>query len=362
MESLKKTRFSLDNNLPKAFVFGDTSSFHLGSSENYTNFRNELNKRYQIVGELKYNHFFNDIDSQRDYDVFRQRLTQSGLLQKITDCSVIVVHAEGLLECWRIVGLPYMYFGRLAKEHGIEAWLVNFSMFKVEPYYHYLKDFSFIASRDPITLDRLSKFGIQARLTFDCCCLSFDAPAETTELDERIALIRGRNVEVFEPWLSQVDTLKYDCAWRWRRNRGTLSWFIFGVLKRVGLDFSVGVSSKNLADCIQQLSKHRFSMTTSYHGNIFSFLAGIPFVALDLNSNEKYRATIVDLLPEHFKSISPDTVLKDNFDELLWRKQVQSHYRKIFPQLKKRALGNIRNYEDTGDIIGDPIPTEQKTT
>ncbi len=323
----------------RAFVFGDTSSFHLGSLTNYGNFRRLLNRRFQLEVELPFDYLFKVPKAQSTYAGFVDWLSGNGFLERLRKCDVIVTHPEGVMESWRPNGMPYAYFGKLGKELGKETWIVNFSMFDLSDYEPYMGHFDYVACRDPMTRKVLSDANIQSVLAFDCCVLSAAHVAEAPSAGT-VALIRGREQRVLESYRRFYRTKQYDCAWRWQR-RG-IGRVVFGVLRRLGIDIPAGARRASIQEYIEDLSRNRFALTTSYHANIFCFLAGIPFVPLDMGGSRKYTATTVDLLPPKYRAVTIDELLAGAVNEEQWRKQVREHYARQFEDLRDRAERNVR--------------------
>jgi len=234
----------------------------------------------------------------------------------ITYSDILIVHGEGLTEKKEDYVYPYLYFSRIAKKTGVESWLVNFSMYEGESYLDLLKQFSYVACRDMLTYNHLSKLGISPELSFDCSILA-SGVEEHTDHNDTVAAIRGRNV-IDETVLQEFERLvKYNCCWQWNSKDAK--------------------SYPNIHNYIHEIKKSRFTLSTSFHGGIISYISGIPFISLD-SSNKKYLALNLELLPENAKDMDPRTYLKCCDSEN--RKRVHDHYLKIYDNLKKRTLLN----------------------
>jgi exopolysaccharide biosynthesis predicted pyruvyltransferase EpsI len=84
-----------------------------------------------------------------------------------------------------------------------------------------------------------------------------------------------------------------------------------------------------------QISNSQVALSTSFHGNIISFLSGIPFISLD-RSNKKYEALDEELLPKEGK----DEILQDP-GATNNRKIIQTYYDTKIDVLRQRARLNV---------------------
>lgn len=297
----------------KVTIIGDTSKFHLGSKLNYCEFRKLVSTKYDILQEIPYNAFaVNYIPFQEFFD----QIKISHWWDEITYSDILIVQGEGLTEKKEDYVYPYLYFSRIAKEIGVESWLVNFSMYEGESYLDLLKQFSYIACRDTLTYNHLSKLGISPELSFDCSILA-SGVEEHTGHNDTISAIRGRNA-IDERILHGFERLiKYNCCWQW--------------------DSKDARSYPHIHDYVSEMKKCRFTLSTSFHGGIISYMSGIPFISLDSN-NKKYLALNLELLPKDARDMDPKIYLRWCGSEN--RKRVHDHYLKIYDNLKKRTLLN----------------------
>ncbi len=292
-----------------ALVIGDTSSFHLCSNQNYLEFRKLVKQKYNIVGEIPYNEFGT---VRIDYPLFVSNLKESKWHEAIQKAGIFIVHGEGLTEKQADFAYHYLYFSRIAKERDLESHLVNFSMFEVDPFLELVKNFDYVACRDIITHRLLKSRKIDSELSFDCAILSSPLQGSISD-DGHIALIRGRN-EIPLRFSDNENYVKYNCCWSWE----------------VG---SNAVTYSSFQEYLPALRNARFSLTTSFHANIISFLSSIPFISLD-KTNPKYLALDLELLPNDLRN--PDSLRNPKN-----RMHIQEHYKLIYPELKRRAKLNL---------------------
>ena len=292
----------------KVTIVGDTSRFHLGSRLNYYEFCKLVSAKYRIVQELPYDSFGINFMT---FDKFFGKLKKTKWWSGLCESDLIIVHGEGLTEKCEDYVYKYLYFSRVGKILGIESHLVNFSMYEGDPFISLLKDFSYIACRDVLTLKHLRYLGFDPELSFDCCVLGLDIEKKAKH-NGSVALIRGRHG--FDEKLARKfgTPIKYNCCWLWEGNAINLS---------------------SIKDYVKQISNSQVTLSTSFHGNIISFLSGIPFISLD-KSNRKYRALDIELLPKEKTEILRDP---GNIDH---RKIVQIHYENIINVLRERAMLN----------------------
>ena len=221
------------------------------------------------------------------------------------DSDVIIVHGEGLTEKHESYVYPYLYFSNLAKELGIESQLVNFSMYEIGPFMDYLKLFNYIASREKTTQKLLSSKGIDSELAFDCCVRSVNKPL-FNESEGYIVGIKGR---------AKFDgaTLNVDSCWDWNED---------------------SVQCNTLEEYLDIISRSKYALSSSFHGNIFSALAGVPFIVMD-KSNPKFEAIERELLPEglSFNLFKPPSRLD--------RERIREHYSMLYPLLIDRTKLNV---------------------
>lgn len=293
----------------RALIIGDTSKFHLCTNQNYFNFRNLVEKKYKITGEIPYNEFgINFID----YKSFVSNLNRSEWGEVIKNSDVFIVHGEGLTEKHADYVYPYLYFSKIARERGLESHLVNFSMYESDPFLYLVKQFDYVASRDILTQEHLISRGIDSQLSFDCTLLS--APLQDYTIgDGHVALIRGRN-EIVEGQLDENNYVRYNCCWKWERGDNILT-------------------LNSFQEYLSNLRNAKFSLTTSFHANIISFMSGIPFISLD-RSNPKYLALDREILPNKLRDPNE---LKNRKN----RKRIFDHYQSIYPELVRRAKLNV---------------------
>ena len=322
-------------------IFGDTSKFHAGSMENYLNFRNLVDDKYNILSEIGFDFFFKLRKLQTDYDVFREKLIKSKHWPGIQSCSIIIVHGEGTTAKFKRSGLPYMYFAKLAKEMGKKCWLTNFSMFEIEGYADYLPLFDFIACRERITYEEVQKYNDNVILSFDCCILRYKQVAEFNCNPVGVALIRGSNQSLFEPYITCHEAHFYEFAWRWELSKKLGSRLFKQLLRKIGLDIRDGIYMRTFQEYVDSIAKNTYSLTTSYHANIISFLAGVPFVSLDTMSNSKFTATVNDLLPPKYHDMKPAKMIHAITHDQETRQTVHDHYTEIFDGLLARAKNNV---------------------
>jgi len=290
-------------------IIGNTSSFHLGSSTNYSEFRKLVCSKYQIIQEIPYNSFHLDF---QDYFSFKDELENSQWIQGLKESDILVVHGEGLTEKCEPFVFPFMYFSRIAKAMGSQSQLVNFSMFDIEPFLPFLKDFDYLAPREIITQDKLKQHRLESTLAFDCCILSRNDILQG-QGDGHIAAIRGRAPFSPEKLVNRnKKTKRYDCCWSWEKS----------------LEFS------SLDDYLNEISKADFAFSSSFHANIFSFLAGVPFVTVS-EDNLKYRALETELFP---KGLSFNARRLPSITET---HEIKEYYKQIFSKILERARRNV---------------------
>ena len=294
----------------KALVIGNTSKFHLGSKTNYSEFIKLAKSKYDLNGEISYDFFGIEF---MDFKTFTSILRESKWWEKAESSDVFLVHGEGLTEKHNAYTYHYLYFSWLAKKMKKESHLVNFSMYESDNYLNLLKNFDYIASRDILTKRHLQSRGIDSELAFDCCVLSSEFPGYT-ETDGHIALIRGRNW-INEDLIKDIsEKSRYNCSWDWETEDK--------------------IERHTFKDYTSKLNKARFSMTTSFHANIISYMSGIPFISLD-TTNPKYLSLDLELLPAKLRD--PNKLMdKSN------RKLVYMHYKMILHDLIRRAQLNIK--------------------
>ena len=294
----------------KATVIGDTSQFHLGSKTNYKEFRKLVRTKYEIIGEIPYNAFSLDF---QEYAEFYNQLSSSRWWDMVEASDCLVVHGEGLTERCEPYTFPFIYFSKVARQLGSQSQLVNFSMYDVAPFREYLKLFDYIACREVVTQEKLKEEGIDAVLSFDCSLLSRNAPAEANEANH-IAAMRGRNAFETSSFERRDGSVRrYNCCWKWDES---------------------GITLDNLEKYIHEISKSEFVLSTSFHGNIFSFLSGVPFVILD-EQNPKYRALEKELYPER------TSFHKSRLPTRAEANSINDYFKEIFPALVRRARRNI---------------------
>ena len=292
----------------KVTIVGDTSRFHLGSRFNYTEFCKLVNNKYRVIQEIPYDSFGIDFIA---FDDFLKQIKKTKWWDRLCESNLIIVHGEGLTEKFEDYVYPYLYFSKIGKILGIDSHLVNFSMYEAEPFIDLLKDFSYMACRDILTHEHLRGLGLNPELSFDCCVLGADIEGKT-EQDGSVALIKGRYG--FDEKLAKKFgiPIKYNCCWAWEEEAINLS---------------------SIRDYINHISNSQIALSTSFHGNIISFLSGIPFISLD-RSNRKYKALDIELLPKNKTGILRNPEEADN------RKRVQIHYSSIINKLRERAILN----------------------
>ncbi len=292
----------------KVTIVGDTSRFHLGSNLNYTEFCKLIATKHRIIQEIPYDAFGVDFIT---FDEFLKQIKKTKWWSRLCESDIILVHGEGLTEKCEDYVYPYLYFSKIGSILGIESCLVNFSMYEAEPFLELLKDFSYIACRDMLTLEHLRSLGLDPELSFDCCVLGLDIEKKT-EHDGSVALIKGRHG--FSERLARKFgvPIKYNCCWAWEED---------------------AIHLPSVRDYVNQINNAQITLSTSFHGNIISFLSGIPFISLD-KSNRKYQALDAELLPKNKIKILRHPGAADN------RKRAQAHYGDIINTLRERARLN----------------------
>jgi len=292
----------------KVTIVGDTSMFHLGSRCNYTEFRKLVNNKYKIIQEIPYDAFGTDFIA---FDGFFKKIKKTKWWDNLCKSNLIIVHGEGLTEKCEDYVYPYLYFSKIGGILGIKSHLVNFSMYEAEPFIDLLENFSYMACRDILTHEHLRDLGFDPELSFDCCVLGVNLERKI-EHDGSVALIKGRHS--FDERLARKfgAPIRYNCCWTWEKEAISLP------------------SIKDYVDCI---SNSQVTLSTSFHGNILSFLSGIPFISID-RSNKKYQALDIELLPKNKTEILRNPRKADN------RKVIQVHYNNIINKLRERAILN----------------------
>lgn len=294
----------------KALIIGDTSKFHIGSKANYSEFRKLVRKKYEITGEIPYDAFGTQFE---DFRTFFSKFKKSRWWEEVENSDILIVHGEGLTEKYAAYTYYYLYFSKIAKRLGIKSHLVNCSMYESDPYLCLVRDFDYIASRDILTKRHLQSRGIYSELSLDCSILSSEIPAHSVS-DGHVALIRGRNT-INEDCLEGIKNIRrYDCCWKWDKDQKAVKLPAFH-------------------DYIAELKRARFSMTTSFHANITSCLAGIPFISMDFG-NPKYIALDLELLPKEIRDPAGLMGISN-------RKEIYNHYKSIYPKLVSRAKLNV---------------------
>lgn len=292
----------------KVTIVGDTSRFHLGSRFNYTEFCKLVNNKYRVIQEIPYDSFGTDFIS---FDDFFKKVKRTKWWGGLCESKLIIVHGEGLTEKCEDYVYPYLYFSKIGKVLGIDSHLVNFSMYEAEPFIELLRNFSYLACRDVLTQEHLRNLGFDPELSFDCCVLGINIERKTGH-DGSVALIKGR-YGFDEKLARKLGTpIKYNCCWTWEGE---------------------AVSLPSIRDYIDCISNSQVTLSTSFHGNIISFLSGIPFTSLD-KSNKKYQALDTELLPKNKIEILRNPGESDN------RRMIQIHYNNIIGKLRKRAILN----------------------
>src|SRR3989344_1560552 len=297
----------------KVTIIGDTSNFHLGSKLNYTEFRKLITVKHNILQEIPYDTFGVEFIP---FSKFFYDIKKSKWWKGLENSDILIVHGEGLTEKRDNYVYPYLYFSQIAGELGIDSWLVNFSMYEIEPFLDFVKQFSYIACRDILTHKHLSDYDIDAILSFDCCVLDVKKQ-EYEEGDGTIIAIRGRKsidqliIDKFEK------CVKLNCCWQWDKD---------------------ALSLPSVYSYIERIGKSDFVLSTSFHGNIFSYLAGVPFISLDY-SNKKYLALKLELLPDKGNFI---TLENNKIFDNAFRKEIYDYYQNLRGKLIKRARLNCR--------------------
>ena len=296
-----------------ATIIGDTSAFHLGSRVNYAKFSALAAEKYDVLQHIPYDAFGTKFIG---YHEFRKKLEASCWLKGCLESDVFIVHGEGLTERRDDYVYPYLYFSRLGKELGKESQLVNFCMYEGKPFAGFLADFDYMACRDRLTREHLEGLGFRPELSFDCCVLGGGIRAHL-ESDGTVSAIRGRHKPAAAV-MAKFNAVKYNCAWQW--------------------DSKGAVSCGSLEEYLDRISRSSFAISTSFHGNIFAYLAGIPFVSLD-RGNRKYESVEIDVLPEEWRNISPErcAVMAAG-----GRGELRGHFMRTYPSLVKRAMLNVR--------------------
>lgn len=290
----------------KVTIIGDTSKFHLGSKLNYEQFKKLAESKHTIIQEIPYDAFGIKFI---EYSDFFDKLKKSKWWKKIKESDILIVHGEGLTEKHDDYIYPYLYFSNISSYLGIESQLVNFSMFEAKPFLDLVKNFDYIATRDILTQKHLFENGIDSELSFDCCILA--TAIANAQNNSHIAIISGRNT-IEDKILNKFrNTVRYDCCWGEEKKK-----------------------HNSLLEYLDEIKLAKFTLSTSFHGNIVSYLSGIPFISLD-DSNLKYKALDIEFLPEEIRSDKEKLMNPKN------RQRIYEHYKNIYEKLLKRAKLNI---------------------
>lgn len=308
--SLLKMTKEVDFERRKVTIIGDTSRFHLGSETNYHAFLNLLQQDYEVVQQIPYDEFGLQLIPYRE---FCRNLKRSKWQTGLTSSDVFIIHGEGLTEIRKDFSYHYLYFTKIAKEMGKESWVVNFSMFEGEGFAELLDEASYLACREVLTREHLNKLGIYPNLSFDCCVLDHSVRPYSRH-NESIAAIKGRDI-IDPEFLRKFERVRrYNSSWEW--------------------EYGDSTSLPDAGSYIEKISKSKFLLSSSFHGGIFAFLAGIPFIFTD-TSNLKYRALEIELLSP-WNKLAPEEI-DDSLREL-----INQHYVDIYPSLVQRAKLNLR--------------------
>jgi hypothetical protein len=312
--SFLKTTKNGDYRRRKVTIIGDTSKFHLGSQTNYNAFLNMLQKDYEVVQQIPYDEFGLQLIPYRR---FFRNLKKSKWLVGLISSDIFIIHGEGLTEKSENFSYHYLYFTRIAKEMGKESWVVNFSMFEGEGFAEFLNEASYLACRDILTKKHLNNLGIYPRLSFDCCVLEH-VVRSYREHDGSVAAVKGKNIVKPELLKKFKNINKYNSSWKW--------------------EYEDSTSLPDAESYITEISKSKFVLTSSFHGGIFAYLSGIPFIFTD-TSNPKYKALEIELLSP-WKKLIPEEI-NENLRGL-----INQHFIDIYPSLIRRAKLNLRAREN----------------
>lgn len=245
-------------------MVGDTSGFHKLANENFRQFCQLFEETGTILHTVRYDLFgLPRLNREQTF----ARLS-ADVQADLALCDVIIVHGEGLLERAEPFIDAYLHFGAIARDFGIESWLVNFCMYEPVPVRRLVETFDYVACRDESTRERLAEIGIHAELSFDCTVLRVP---KVVRLPARgpAAAIRGR-----EEFAAPTSFTRYDCAWRWSSGGVHLDTFT-EYLRAVGTASSV--------------------LTSSYHGAILAFIAGAPVRSAGSLCNPKLKSVLCDI-------------------------------------------------------------------
>jgi hypothetical protein len=256
----------------KAIVVGDTSGFHQLAAQNFHQFCELFGKTGTILHTVRYDYF--GLPRLNREQTFARLPAE--VRADFAHCDVVIVHGEGLLESAQPFIDAYLHFGSIAKDFGIDSWLVNFCMYEPAPVRELLKAFSYIACRDALTRDRLAEIGLRAELSFDCTVLGV-AEVLRLPVGGPGAAIRGR--EEFSPPSSFS---RYECAWRWP---------------------SGGVHLNTFSEYLRAVRVAPTVLTSSYHGAILGFIAGAPVRWAASFRNPKFKSVLLDICAD--ESLDP---------------------------------------------------------
>lgn len=289
-------------------IIGDTSRFHQGSRMNYTQFRKLISEKYDIIQEIPYDAFGVEYI---EYQSFMSRLMKSEWWKGLEESNILVVHGEGLTEKQENFTYHLIFFSWIAKHMGIESWLVNFSMFEAAPFLPYLREFTYIACREGLTFYHLAFLGLKPELSFDCSLLGLPISPYSPD-DGSVAVIRGRHLPNKESLHDFRHPVKYNCCWEWEDE---------------------AVSLPTINNYTERISNSNLTLSTSFHGNIISYLSGIPFISLN-KTNPKYSALDIELLP-HDLEIPLRNILGPGV-----RRRIHDYFTSILDDLRARARLN----------------------
>lgn len=320
----------------KVVIIGNTSKFHLMTRLNYGQFSKLVHSKYDVLHEETIEDFLKIIKTANRQSPwvllknagirFIKYPSTSKLLMlikktnwwhKLLNSDIIIVHGEGMTESATLGAYYYLCFSEIARELSKESWLVNFSMYEAEPFVKLLRQFSFIACRDILTYEHLKELKINTRLSFDCCILGTGIE-NYVDHNNTIAALKGANDLLSKNTMRNLPNIvKYNCCWRWKDNNA--------------------ISYSGIQEYIDEIKKSMFSLSSTFHGNILSYICGIPWVSLD-NKNKKYHSLDIELLPKQGENITLCNYRKFGSND--GRKRIRDHFVNSFYKLKERALLN----------------------
>lgn len=262
----------------KAIILGDTSYFHIGSKVNCSNLVESIRNRYDLVGIFCGDDFV--FETER---AFLDSINKShDLLDAIGKSDVVFFNGEGYLEKDSNHADALLYVARYIKCRWPpkELYLINFSCF--DPNYWDWSLFTKIVPRESTTLQLLSPYHENMSLGFDCTILQKDMLGCCDGEKDVILLFQGRKEiggEEIRLISDKFPTKKIvRCSAFWKFND----------------DESVNIKSLDELQCL--LKRAYLSISSSFHGIVFSVRFGVPFLPIDTLGTDKNAAVSLDVL------------------------------------------------------------------